>query len=801
MDGNRHPRPLKIRLGLRARTLGPVLGGVCLIALAFGWTGFRILMDRFDQIEFQDVAEARERGRQAMADRSQELETKGRDWSRWDDAVSWLEGRNPRFPKSNIEDSALAILKQDALFYWKLDLTLAAGMARTGVASYDTTLEETLRGLLAAGRSNRTFLVRDGRRLHLATLLPVLPASGKGPTRGWFALAREVGSGREDKPLSRVLQTPVELCERCDATEIMGRDSAVLAVKLPVEGGDSAVLRIRLDRPLARLGRDTGRKYLRDFAFAVVLTVLLGFALLEFGVIRRIGRLSRKVEGVGDDQGPDAPFDDGVGDEIGDLARSIDGMVERRERSRKELEVALRESESAARARGQFLASMTHELRTPLNGVIGMTEMAMKGSLDPEQREALSLSRGAALGLLETINGILEYSRLEKGAVELVPEDADLAVLVMDSVRILGPAADSKGVVLRVLCDPALPRVLRFDPARVRQILSNLVGNAVKFTLRGSVEVSLRVVLRTAGEVDLRIEVADTGVGIPLDRQKAVFEPFEQSSPETAVRFGGTGLGLTMARDLVRAMGGRIELESEPGKGSRFAFEIRLPIVDPNPIHEGIAVPSVGVRLRLSDEAVTAHFQEWLRALGIQEGEGILLTDSPQKAISDPGPAVVLVGSHSMRGARALLEGGRTLILSSPCPMKAVFAALEKVSRPDPSIVLCASGLVLREVVRGMLEREGLRVEDAKDPEEATRLVFQGADLVVFDADDPVWSPLDALGPRVLRIGGSDPDGSGFVPKPVKADDLLREVFRAAGMATSTVPKSGSSLDWSSALE
>lgn len=791
-----------IRLGLRSRTLAPALALVCVVALGSGWWGFREVARRFASIERQDFQEHRRRAAQVVADRASDLEVKARDWARWDDAVNWLEGRYPKFPQTNLEDSTLSVLRQDALFYWWPDLRLAAGLSRTaGRFGYDTALEAALRHEVEAGRGDRSFLLHVGKTIHLVALVPVRPASGTPPDRGWFALCRRVDGGREDADLSRALQLPGRiLVGGTGPGSVGGGDSVELEVRVPVLEGDSAILSLHVDRPLARLARETGRLFLRDFTFAVALAVALAILLLERGVIRRIVQLSHRVgrSRVGAER-----LDDGRRDEIGDLARSIDSLVARLEAARTEVEDALAESNAAVRARGQFLASMTHELRTPLNGVIGMTEMAMKGRLDPEQREALSLSRGAALALLETINGILEYSRLEKGAVELVTEDADLSSLAMDAVRILGPAADAKGVGLRVLCDPDLPRVLRFDPGRLRQILSNLAGNAVKFTTRGSVTVSVDLFGVSEGAAEVRIEVRDTGPGIPPARQKAIFEPFEQASPETAVRFGGTGLGLTIARDLVRAMGSSIELESEAGKGCRFGFLLRLPVVDPAPLHDGAPVPKIPVRLRLVDEEFAAHLAAWLDRLGVpcDGDDGVLVTDSAQRALADPGIAVVLVGPNGLRGARALLEGGRTRILTVPCPIRSILSALEKVSRPDPSIAVCATGLVLREVVRGMLEREGLRVVSAVDSEEAVRLAFEGCDLIVVDGDDPAWTDLDLAGRTVVRLGGAPRTGEFHVAKPVKAEELLAEVFRAAGTATSSVPKSASALDWSSGLE
>lgn len=756
--------------------------------MASGWFGVDRVLSRFAQIESKEIERAQVRARHVLEDRGTDLEFKGKDWARWDDAAIWLDGRNPSFPASNFGDSTLANMGQDELFYWDRDFVLRAGLGRGPGGAADTALERELRSLGGRGEPILTGFLRAGSSLYLATLQQVFHNSGTGPMHGWFALARRMDV-REDQALGRVLQTPGFLhlpgtgCRSISPGRSAG-DSISISLQLPLMNPGTAELDLHLDRPLHRLGNEAARGFLFQFTLSVLLAVAAALFFLERMVLRRIARIADGVGRIGDFGEEGRSLRDPGRDEIGNLSCRIEEMVARLRQAHLELLEALEKAESAALARSQFLACMTHELRTPLNGVIGLTELVLKERLEPDQREALELSRGAALGLLGTINGVLEYSRLEKGAIELVLEDSDLPAIVLDTAKTLASVADAKGIDLAVLCDPRIPRAVRIDSARLRQILNNLVGNAVKFTAVGRVVVSVRLEDSDEFSVRLGFEVSDTGVGIPPERQEAIFEPFQQSSTETAVRFGGTGLGLTIARDLARAMGGEIEVESRPGRGSRFRFAIRAEIADPVPSGSGMPPVRGGVRADLSDPAQQAHLRLELQAAGVAEAEsssGVLVTDSVDRALAHVGPKVVLVRPSMSRSARDALKGGRVEVLTSPCGMRSLFCAMERVTRPDATVFVAASGRILREVLRGMLEREGLRVVAPAGVDVAAALLEESrADLVVQDLDDPGWDSLETGAIPVVGIGDARADRPGTtVPKPVRAEDLLAAVLGA----------------------
>jgi signal transduction histidine kinase/CheY-like chemotaxis protein len=463
-------------------------------------------------------------------------------------------------------------------------------------------------------------------------------------------------------------------------------------------------------------------------------------------------------------------------------------------------------AESANRAKSEFLANMSHEIRTPMNGVMGMIELALHTQPTPEQADYLQTARKSADGLLSVINDILDFSKIEAGKLEMDAADFDLNELLEETVRTFALRAAEKGIEIGCEVRPGVPERVNADSARLRQVIVNLLGNALKFTEKGEVSLTVLAGNGAAGTATLHFIVADTGIGIPNDKQKLIFGAFAQEDGSMSRRYGGTGLGLAISAKLVKMMGGRIWVESEPAKGSRFHFTAEVKtapasgggtmgieclqgvpvlVVDCHPANRRILTETLsgwGMKASAAADGAAA-LAEFDRADQAGQAFRLALADSQmQWSIGGRNCPIVMMLSYSeQNGPARLRRQGVTACLTKPvrrAELKAaVLAALGGPSGSIPSaaaapgdetagnaappsqplrILLAEDNAVNQRVARALLEKRGHTVSVAGNGREAVRLVQErNFDLVLMDVQMPEMDGLEATAAIRAREAGA----------------------------------------------
>jgi signal transduction histidine kinase/CheY-like chemotaxis protein/HPt (histidine-containing phosphotransfer) domain-containing protein len=572
------------------------------------------------------------------------LEAKAVDWGQWDDTYNFIEDRNQEYIDSMlIYDTLAPILVRHivyvnaegkALISRKVD---SDNQAASAAPENEVAQLLSLPNILTYKDSLSRFhsVARIENNLFFVVSVPIVDSKREKAPRGTLILTQPITptfiqaistqtrlqvSGIDLNPttqntLSKEQKQALQVLRSSNDSfsEIQDRNNILgFGALFDTQNKPALLLEVRQAREIYAQGISVRNYLFVSLFLTATLALIATMVLLNRTIIRRLAFLGRYLQQITETRDFSQRVMDLGSDELGTLTTEINSMLTSLQEANKDTNTALEAARTANEAKSTFIAKVSHELRTPIHGIVGMLRILLKEEASKTRKSYISMAKNSAFSLLDTINEILDFSKVETGNLSLEQIDFTLRTVVREALSTVGPRAEEKDsleLVVDVFHD--LPDTFVGDPLRLKQCLINLLGNAIKFTKEGFVKLELRSGGREGDKHRMLISVSDSGVGIPAERLPRIFDPFTQADDSVARLFAGTGLGLTIVKQLVEQMGGTVQVQSEVGKGTTFTLSIPLPCTA-DAQHPPCPLPVIPPRVAIIDES--SHTLETFKA-------------------------------------------------------------------------------------------------------------------------------------------------------------------------------------------